>query len=307
MVGEGEGQRTAAEIEAELDGLDFQPAEGAAEGGEVEAAAALEAELAEAESQASRQGWVPKDKYKGDPKKWVDAKTFIERGERFTSNLQQEIAALRAEVEGFKGTKAAFVKFHEETIARKDAELKEAIAAARIQRSAAQQDGEHETVVALEDRIELLKEQQKELKAPIEKPAEEPAAKPGLDMNNPVLVEWIEEENQWFRDEPKLRDYAIAVGEDLIKNGETVRGRPFLDKVAEIMRRDFPRRFKPQTSETGEMGSAVGSANQSGGKGGAGGKTERDLPPEDQALMRQFIKEGWTTKEKFLASYFSKA
>lgn len=298
-------QRTAADIEAELAGLDFQPVGDEGTGGEVDAAVALEAELAEAESQATRQGWVPRDKYKGDAKKWVDAKTFVERGERFTSNLQQEISALRTEVESFKGTKAAFIKFHEETVARKDTELKEAIANLRVQRSAAQQDGEHETVVQIEDRIDLLKEQQKELKAPIETPVAA-AAKPGLDMNNPVLTEWIDEDNQWFRDEPKLRDYAIAVGEGLIENGETVRGRPFLDKVAEIMRRDFPRRFKPQSSTIGEMGSAVGSSSRSSGAGGnAAGKTERDLPPEDQALMRQFIKEGWTTKDKFLASYFA--
>lgn len=295
--------RTAAEIEAELEGLDFS----SDEGGE-DAAATIEAELAASESQATSQGWVAKDKYKGDPKKWVDAKTFVDRGERFVTNLQQEVAVLRGKIEGFEGTKAAFVKFHEESITRKDAELKEAIASLRVQRSEAQRDGEHEQAIALEDRIDLLKDQQKELKAPIAQDAA-PAAKPGLNMKDPMLLDWIEDGNQWFQDEPTLRDYAIVLGEQFISNGETVRGRAFLDKVAEAMKKEFPRRFR-ESSEGGMRNAAGGSGNggnrDSKNPGGAG-KTERDLPAEDQALMRQFIKEGWTTKEKFLTSYFSRA
>jgi len=227
-------------------------------------------------------------------------------------NLQGEVANLRKEIEDFKGTKAAFVKFHEETIARKDSELKEAIAALRVQRSEAQYQGEHDQVVAIEDRIELLKDQQKELKAPVMQEAAKPATTAtasGPDMNNPVLLEWIEDGNQWFQDEPKLRDYAIVVGEQLLSNGETVRGREFLDKITEAMRREFPRRFKTAASGDGLANAATGSGNNGGGgagkPGSAYGKTERDLPPEDQALMKQFIAAGWTTKEKFLASYFS--
>jgi hypothetical protein len=118
----------------------------------------------EAETSASRKGWLPKHLYKGDPKTWVPADVFLERGERFASNLQREVADLRRKLEDFEGTKKAFQKFHEETLARKDAELKEAIAALRVQRSQATAEGDHEGAVALEDRIELLREQQREVK-----------------------------------------------------------------------------------------------------------------------------------------------
>ena len=36
------------------------------------------------------------------------------------------------------------------------------------------------------------------------------------------------------------------------------------------------------------------------------GKTVRDLPPRDLALMKQFVAEGLYTEETFLESYFSR-
>jgi hypothetical protein len=304
--------QTAAELDAELAGeLGLDLDEGEGEGGEDEGGPSGEqspeakAEAAHYEVQASRQGWVPREQYKKDPKNWVDAKTFVERGERFVNNLQTELATLRQELADFQGTKAAFVKFHEETIAKKDGELKAAIAELRVQRSQAQREGEDETVIQLEDRIELLKEQQKELKAEPVKQATAAGGPAKVDFNNPVLEEWIEDGNQWFKDEPKLRDYAIVVGETLVSNGETARGRAFLDKIGETMKRDFPRRFKAQESGGGSAmaGAASGSGN-AGGRGGSMVKTAKDLPEVDRNLMKQFIKEGWTTEEKFLASYF---
>ena len=310
-----EAPRTAAEIEAELmsltPGAQSLDEPTSSNSGEQSPAEQLEVELAAAEATAARQGWVPRDSYKGDPKKWVDAKTFVERGERFVGNLQGEVAALRKQIESFEGTKAAFVKFHEETLAKKDAEMKAAIADLRVQRSQAQAEGDHDVVIQIEDRIDLLKGQQAELKAPIVAPA--PVASPtsakDLPLNNPVMLEWIEDGNQWFMDEPKLRDYAVAYGDTLVSNGETARGRPFLDMIAARMKVDFPRRFKGNGSAADTLGNATSGSTNGGSNSrssSAVGKTERDLPAEDFALMKQFIKEGYTTKEKFLASYFSR-
>ena len=312
--------RTAAEVEAELDAHDQaryddhnatddtddldDDAADAAETAKLEAATTA---TAAAEHEAGRKGWVPRDQYKGDSTKWVDAKTFLERGERFTSNLQREITDLKDKVASFEGTKAAFTKFHDEAMTRKNAEIKEAISSLRIQRSAAIRDGEDEEAIELEDRIELLREQQVELKKPVVQEAT-PEAKPAEVTTAPqtqvVLDEWIEDGNQWFNAEPKLRDYAIAIGDNMMKNGETARGRKFLDKVTEVMKQEFPRRFRKQAGDTPRTPNQVEGADTNH-KGANTGKSEKDLPEADRALMKQFITEGWTTKEKFLTSYFS--
>lgn len=305
--------RTAADIEAELQAIDTVDAELVAAGnGEATTGTATgtpaDAATVAAEAEASRKGWIPKDKYKGDPAKWVDAKTFNERGERFTKNLQRDVEQLKQKLADFEGTKKAFVKFHEETMAAKEAELKSAIAALRVDRTRAIREGEDDLAVELEDRIDLLKDQQKAIKdIPAgEANAGDPAAaaaaarKPGPNMDDPVLLDWIADGNEWFQDDPKLRDYSIAIGEDLIAKGETVRGRKFLDKIAGIMAEEFPRRFAAKT-QTASRESAVESGT--GASSAAAGRTERDLPPEDRALMREFIAAGWTTREKFLKEY----
>lgn len=303
---QGEGAataRTAAEIEAELAGLDGITGHWEEDEGD-NGVAQAEAEAAEAAAvdEAGRQGWVPKHLYKGDATKWVDAATFIKRGERFNNNLQREVQELRKKLEGFEGTKKAFLKFHEETIAAKDAELAETIKSLRVQRSEATRNGEDELAISLEDRIDLLKDQQKELKAPVE---DTTSAAPDANAPNPVLDEWVEDGNAWFRDDPQLRSYAIALGDGLIKDGETARGRKFLDLVSAKMAEDFPRKFRSKTTAAAGSGSAVEGSNGGGSTRTAGGKTERDLPAADLELMKQFIREGYTTKEKFLVSYFS--
>lgn len=317
--------RTAAEIEAELNTLPDPDlmTEGEEKPEVKPVLTPAEAELADFEEQASRKGWVPKDKFTGPADKWVDAKTFVQRGERFTKNLVREVEQLKAQIAQFEGTRKAFVKFHEETIAAKDKELKETIRQLKVQRSAAIREGDDDTSVDLEERIEAVEQQRKEIKAlPAETPEGEESAdgKPeakGPDANDPVLKEWIEDGNAWFDKDETLRAYAVEVGNALIKEGTKVRGRPFLDLVAAKMRENFPRKFKQYDAEAaagngeppaGRRGTAEGSDDSStGAKSGAvNGKTERDLPAEDLKLMRQFIKEGWMTKEKFLASYFSR-
>lgn len=275
---------------------------------------AAEDERLRFETEAGRKGWVPREKFKGPADKWVDAKTFVERGERFNANLQREVQELRDQLTKFKGTQAAFVKFHEETIAKKDAEIAEAIKGLRIQRSQAMREGEDETVVEIEDRIELLQDQRKDLKteaAEATKNREEEAGEQEGKIVNPVLDEWIEDGNKWFQDDPKMRSYAIAMGDSMIENGETLRGRKFLDLVAAKMREEFPRKFREFDSGEGkggtqsrQAGSVEGAPNAGGARRGAG-KTENDLPEEDRRLMKEFIASGLTTKEKFLKNYFS--
>ena len=293
--------RTSADIEAEIALIDSATLQ--ADNSKLQPEPSPEEETAIAS--AGAKGWVPKNLYKGDPSKWVDAKTFLERGERFTVNLQREVSELRAKLESFEGTKAAFTKFHEETVAKKEEEIKATISALRIQRSRATREGEDELAIELEDQIELLKDQHRELKEPVtQEKATETAATAATAAPNPVMDEWIDDGNQWFKDDSQLRDYAIAIGDALYNNGETLRGRKFLDKVREQVEADFPRKFRTIAAMQGG-GAALVEGASGVGSGGGRGKTERDLPQEDRDLMRHFIKEGWTTKEKFLAGYFS--
>ena len=253
-------------------------------------------EEAAAEAEAGRKGWVSRDKYKGDPAKWKPASQYLEDGRRFEKNTKRELEELRAKYAELEKHGKAFAQFHEESMARKDQELKDAIADAKRQARQALREGDDDLADQLEERVELLQEERKGLKKP-----EEPKPAPVNLDEDPVITEWVEDGNEWFRDNPKLRAYSIEVGKQLLANGETLRNRKFLDKVSAIMAEEFPRQFQKKTVTT-PRADQVSSADASGSPTGY---SIHDLPAEDLMLMKEFIAKGWTTKEKFLKNYFS--
>ena len=316
--GNAGGGRTSAEIEAELATID-----GAARDLDLAdvdtttpAAASTPAVAAhDYEYEARRKGWKPEAQYTGPDGKWVDAKTFVERGERFTKKLETEIDTLKKQVQTFEGTKAQFRKFFDDQMTKRDKEHTEAIQALRVQRSQATRDGDDELAVELEDRIEATRKQQAALKAEATEAATERTEGASAAVGNepnPVLDEFIADGNQWFKQDEVLTQHAILVAKQFRTNGEKAMGRKFLDMVAEQVRADFPRRFKEldAAANTNQRQAATGGAGRTGNgsadASGYNGKTERDLPAEDLAVMRQFIKDGLYTKETFLKSYFSR-
>lgn len=265
------------------------------------------------EYEARRKGWRPEAEYTGPQGSWVDAKTFVQRGERFTKKLEAEITTLKSKIESFEGTKAQFRKFFDEQMAKRDKEHSEAVTALRLQLKAAVREGDDELALELEDRIDATRKQQATLKAEAEQAATDrtPTANsdaPVVDQS-PVLQEWIAEGNDWFQQDEVLTKHAIAIGKQMRADGEKALGRSFLEKVKAQVMADFPRRFK-DAGAAGARNVTTEGAGQSGtgaaNSAGYNGKTERDLPAEDLALMRQFVKDGLYTKEQFLKSYFSR-
>lgn len=261
-----------------------------------------------AEAEAGRKGWVPKDKYRGDPTKWKPASQFLADGEKFNKNLQSRLEKLERENEDLKKSGKAFAEYHEQQMQAKQNEIDTAIKQLRVQKSQATADGEHNLAVEIEDRIELLKEEKAGLTQQKQDENVRPpkGSQPPPDaVNSAVVREWVEDGNAWFDESPSLRQYAFDYANDLV-NQTQARGRKFLDMVAEHMREEFPRQFakleqpKPNNRRADNVESSAGA----GGNDRSGGKiTIHDLPPEDLALMRDFVKKGWTTPEKFLAGY----
>ena len=265
----------------------------------------------EAELEASKRGWVPKSKWVASGKEanqWVDAQTFNKRGEQFNKNLQTEVAQLKNKLAEFEGSARAFAEFQKGLLAQKDAELQTALRQLRLQHKEAIRNGDDDEALELEDKIDAARASAKAVIAEVKAPV----ADPNVKVENPVLDEWVEDGNQWFQENEKLRRYAVALGDQMIAAGEPDRGRKFLDKVAAKMREEFPKSFRAPKSGERPNDRVNGGSGGSGGAGGSSsgssfnGKTSRDLPPADRALMRQFIAEGMYTEESYLKSYFSR-
>lgn len=313
--------RTAADIEAELSAL---PKPGDREidrtdlgGGDAPATSAHSAPTptpTPVELEATGKGWVPKDQYSGDPAKWVDAATFVKRGERFVKNLEREVSGLKRQLADFEGTRAEIMAFHKELLDKKNGEITALISQLKVQKSEAQSIGDHELAVQLEDRIDVLKDQQKEVKA---LPPTSTAPPQPTQQTDPILEAWVEDGNEWFRDDSKLRAYALEVGQEIAKEatdaGAPLRGLKFLKAVRARMEEDFPKRFaapaptgSPAPAARTSPVSGTSSSSPHSTSSAPGQFTAANLPSEDLALMRLYISKGWTTKEKFLQSYNSR-
>lgn len=283
-----------AQSQIELDLAEIDTAIRTKESDTIETPASGEAQAVEKE--AGRHGWVPKEAYKGDPAKWKPASQYLEEGLRYNRNVKRELEDLKTRYAGLEKTGQAFAKYYEEAMARKDLELKDAITAAKRQVREAARNGDDDLVDQLEDRVTLLQEERTSLanqETVIPKATEEA-------KEDPVLTEWVDDGNDWFREDEKLRSYAIAMGQEMRRKGDNTTGRKFLDSVSARMAEEFPRRFAKKAPTTRQ--SQVETSDAGGDS--STGYSIHDLPAEDLALMKDFISKGWTTKDKFLKNYF---
>jgi len=260
------------------------------------------------EAEASKKGWVPKEKFKGPEGAWKDAATFVADGKRFNSILQRELESVRAELEAFKGTAKEFAALQQRQIEERDTQLADLQRQLKAQHREAIRNGDDDAADAIESRLEVVederrtnKKQIQEVKQVTPKAGETPpAVNEDGSTSNPVVTEWIEDGNSWFKENSQMRQYAFDYANSLIAAGEKKRGRPFLDLVSQKMQEDFPRHFARQ-----RQSGAVNNPVEGGRSNSIGGRSVNDLPPEDRALMEVGIREGWTTQEKFLKGYFS--
>lgn len=267
----------------------------------------------EQELEASRSGWVPKHKYKGPEEKWKDAATFLRDRENYKDTLRSELSRVKKELEDFKGTAKQFAEFQQRQIESRDSEIAGLIRELKTQHRAAIRDDDDTTADAIEERIEVLQEERGKVREQLEKAKQgttqqsDPNANGmGVDENgntqNPVILAWVADGNEWFQKSKPMRDYAFAIANEMIQGGETRRGKPFLDALSERMKEAFPKQLgegRQDPTRRGSMAESGSSSNSSGGH------TEADLPEADRQLMLTGIRQGWTTKEKFLTNYFS--
>jgi hypothetical protein len=252
--------------------------------------------------EATKGGWCPQEEWKGDPDKWVDAKTFVERGEKFAGQMKQQRDELHNEVESLKSeiskqqeSFAEFQKFTEEARKREIAQLEKdhqsQLKSLKEQKKEALKDGDADRVIELDDEIDDLKDVHK--KSMEEKASESKEDKSTDKPDDRIFQEWVKE-NEWYTNNVKLRSFANGYGGEI--EGKYV-GKEFLDKILEKVKSEFPEEFENKNRDRSDV---------EGGSGGnhKKGKTYDDLPQEAKQACDKFVKTipGFTV-EKYLKDY----
>lgn len=234
------------------------------------------------EDQASEMGWVPEDKFKGPKSKWVDAKTFIERGEHILPIIQankkrleekvltqdKELDSLRKSLEATDKALKALQKHHTE--ATKQA-VEKAQKDLREQLKQAREIGDIDAEEDIRDKLQDLKDTSKE----VESKEEGTTEKPNEESLSPDFKKW-QKENSWFGDtaspENRKRTRAIIrIAEDLRDEGDKTEGFEFMDKCLDILEKQEGKSEQRRTPSKVEG---------SGGGTRTGGRAFDSLPKE---------------------------
>jgi hypothetical protein len=241
----------------------------------------------EIEVKARDMGWRPKDEYSGDPEKWIDAETYVERGETVLpivraqkAKLEKEVAQLRREVEETRQAMAssaesiqALETFYTEETKRQVAKAREDLKA-RIREARTQ--GEIEEELELQGELTKLNAAEAGAAKREEKPT--PAeAKP--QPPTPEYLAW-QEENPWFLEDKKRARRAILIASELREDEPGLKGNAFYRRLDELLR----------SEGIVEAKGGAASKVEGGGDGDvrvSTGKSYRDLPADAKAACDQ--------------------
>lgn len=220
------------------------------------------------QARARQDGWCPKEEWRGDPDKWVDAKTFNERGELFGT-----IKSLKHELEAVKKGNQTLLKHHEQLRQAKHDEL---LAELREKRRQAVEEADTESFEQLDRKIKEAESK------PAEKEPEPEQAKEADPEVPQEVLDW-HKENQWFKAEgepDEKSEFMLFKQRQYMQRGMNVK--EALDKATSDVKRTYAHEFEnPNKDRPSAVESGV---RESGTKKTI---TARDLPPEYQRAYQE--------------------
>jgi len=234
-------------------------------------------QVEQTEQEARTLGWVPKEEFRGDESRWIEAEAFVERGKHIMPILQKNNEKLQAQLreesqarirlEGIVAASQESMKALEEhyTAANKR-QVADARQALLTELKAAKVAGDTDAEVQILDELSQIKAAGEE--KPVEKKAEAVVAKVVEDLPE---VKAFKSNNSWYGTDLKKTVAFNRVLEDLRLDGESSTGQAFLDKGL--------KKYEEGSRSTSTK------VESGGGRGGSGGASKTgsrfaDLPSD---------------------------
>lgn len=241
------------------------------------------------EQEARKDGWVPRDEWKGPEEKWTEAQTFVENGEKIAGiavkkarKLEETVETLQSQIDEIQATKREFVEFNTRALERERKEKAALIAKLEEQQVEAINQGDGETYLQTKRKIQEIQS--------------EPEQRAGQQ-------EWAKKwasENPWYAKDTIARGVANAVAEEMRKQGVEDNGKDFLDEVARRTKEALPNKFENPNRKKGITG---GEGKESDETAPAGQHSYENLDAEAKAACDRFVAEGLMTKKQYIDTY----
>lgn len=244
------------------------------------------------EAEARQQGWVPKEDYK-NPEKWVDAKTFVERGEIFRPALNakyKEAENKLAEFERKFAEQEAAIERNNKIAERMMEKAREdALEKLRAEQRIAFEQGDDARYNELDKRRDKLAEEFRI----------EPVKKIEVQAPDPYVSKF-QQDNPWYNQDLVLTNMANAIDASLIASGRfgTVESRH-----AEVKRQiveAFPHKFEnPNRTKSNGLGVGRSPAKPSTTK-----KGWDSIPEADKKIAMGFLRSTGKSQEEYAKTYW---
>lgn len=249
----------------------------------------------EIEARARRMGWVPKEEFKGNPNRWSDAATWVDRTEN-------EMPVLR-------GTLSRLEKQNRDLTAKQDetnrtvGEIREYYSLAEkrsYDRAKRELEGQFREKVGAADvaGADAIRREIEELPLPPKAPEKPAEQKPQIDPSVPA---WVNAPEQaWYRDDVNMQAEAQAIHSALRTTKPDLTMSQNLGEVRRRMALAYPEKF----TNTNRDAPAAVAEPRGGGARRTNGRTFDDLPADAKAAYERFAKvmKGYK-KEDYLANY----
>jgi len=233
-------------------------------------------ELSPAEQEAVSLGWQPKEQFESDPKnegkRWRSAEDFLDRKPLFDKIDQQG--------RELKDVKKALQHLANQNRLVEEMAYKKAIEQLKAQKKAALEEGEHELVVEIDDRIADLKTQ-----------AAQPPPQPQPQQPHPEFQRWVDR-NEWYVKDTKLRNIADGIGLSLAREGKPPQ--EIMQEVEQQIKNLYPDRFGGKRVPPNPEGS--------GGRRQSNGSVENMLSAEERRIMNTIVNTG-VPKDEYLKQF----
>lgn len=249
--------------------------------------------------EATGMGWVPKEKFRGDPNLWRPAKEFVQRGREILPILQKRERGLQDEVRSLKAQMEERDRSFEERTRRLDGMTRVALERQRAQLENAYEAAKRKAVADgdIETYDKLADEGRKAVasfdpEAEAERYAPKPQAQqqPQIPANIQSAVQgWIAD-NRWFDQDEEMREVASFEHGRLLKRMPGLSIEENLEKTLAHVKERFPNKFgspKPQGQQPHSPAVEGGGRQPQISNGRARGWN--DLPPEAKGAADKFI------------------
>lgn len=256
---------------------------------------APEAPASDAEAEARKYGWRPKEEFDYEPERWVDAERFLEMPATAVKRQRDEIREMKAEVDRQRSESAAEIDKIRKASLQAVKAAQDVAKADYEDKMASLDRAKREAVEAADtDAYNRADEQQKALKAPESAPTEETADSIGSDPAFKAALS----NTTWHNDRYMMLQAQQLV--DASPESASLRGADLVAFADKKLREYFPSKFPAAPVTPASRVDGGGLAPSTGRKKGFDA-----LPSEAQAAGREFVESGvFKSLDDYAKAYF---